>query len=320
MELKNKILLSVGAASFVVAGTAFGKIWKASQVRKNICQDHQSLLSFSSFHTAILVKIFPDEEAEDTGGIIPINSLNEKLLLEPLAGLKKIAEKHGAKFIYAGQRVLIPVKSKQLETKGIWDGLIIFEWASLQAYRNASQSPDYDKALHSFIRTYSSGFHRSSFFNMCIPVGLSMMRFIAYLKGIPNVLPLKKKKGALIPRAQELHSQMIRNINEVGDAKTPILIFNLIKPGNKEQAKNDAEYTNMMMLMFAEINTGPIHWGETAIIEGNAQFRTTLLVHYPSKEFFCGLMKSEFMNRVGKGKQLGDSVALMTTPIHMSKL
>ncbi len=64
---------------------------------------------------------------------------------------------------------------------------------------------------------------------------------------------------------------------------------------------------------------GPMHWGRAVTVEGDAHFTQFVAVYYPGIDHMHAMIGSTFMNRIGSGKQLGDSLAVATVPV-LSKL
>ena len=54
-------------------------------------------------------------------------------------------------------------------------------------------------------------------------------------------------------------------------------------------------------------------------VEGDARFTQFIAVYYPGIDHMQAMIGSTFMNRIGSGKQLGDSLAVATVPV-LSKL
>ena len=135
------------------------------------------------------------------------------------------------------------------------------------------------------------------------------------------------KKAQKIPKfAQGLIDRFQEDIDEHGreDGKSVCVLNFLKSSGNEGRKKGNAEYEQKMMMMFAEANAGPLHIGrvlEQSDDEPSTTFDRMAMVRYPSKRFFQELLSSSFMvgsgdgEGVGKGKSLGDSLAVATLPI-----
>ena len=64
---------------------------------------------------------------------------------------------------------------------------------------------------------------------------------------------------------------------------------------------------------------GPMHLGRAVTVEGDAEFSAVAAVYYPGIDYMQNMIGSTFMNRIGEGKQQGDSLAVVTVPF-LSKL
>jgi hypothetical protein len=98
-----------------------------------------------------------------------------------------------------------------------------------------------------------------------------------------------------------------------------VVVFNLIKPGDAAQRAADRAYTRSMMSAMAARAHGPMHVGRAVTVEGDARFSSVAVVYYPGIDHMKKMIGSTFMNRIGEGKQQGDSLAVVTAPI-LSKL
>jgi hypothetical protein len=98
-----------------------------------------------------------------------------------------------------------------------------------------------------------------------------------------------------------------------------VVIFNLIEPGDSAQQKANRRYGMSMFSSMAEGGYGPVHVGRAVGVEGEARFSQFVAVYYPGIDHVQAMVGSTFMNRIGSGKQLGDSLAVATVPV-LSKL
>ena len=120
-------------------------------------------------------------------------------------------------------------------------------------------------------------------------------------EAVPGVLAVKKRLEAL---------DGYRDVRE--DA---VVIVNLIRPGYAEQRKADSAYTGEMMRGMAEGGYGPMHIGRAVRVEGDYDFTQYAAVYYPGIDHMHAMIGSRFMNRIGQGKQLGDTLAVATIPV-----
>ncbi len=94
-----------------------------------------------------------------------------------------------------------------------------------------------------------------------------------------------------------------------------ILVVNLIEPGTAEQQAADNAYTGAMMRGMAQGGYGPMHMGRAVAVEGEHRYRQFVAVYYPGIDHMHAMIGSTFINRVGPGKQLGDTLAVATIPV-----
>ncbi len=97
------------------------------------------------------------------------------------------------------------------------------------------------------------------------------------------------------------------------------MVVYLLKPGTAEQRAADRAYSQEMMRGMAEGGYGPMHMGRAIPIEGEHGFEQFVAVYYPGIDHMHAMIGSAFMNRIGPGKQLADTLALATIPV-LSKL
>jgi len=94
-----------------------------------------------------------------------------------------------------------------------------------------------------------------------------------------------------------------------------ILVVNLTQPGTAEQQAADHAYTRAMMRGMAEGGYGPMHTGRAVSVEGEHHCKQFVAVYSPGIDHIHAMIGSTFINRVGPGKQLGDTLAVATIPV-----
>ena len=145
-------------------------------------------------------------------------------------------------------------------------------------------------------------------------LGMMRLRDIVLLR--KPILPFQPLafEDALPPvqakRKEILQLDDYRDIRE--DA---IVVVNLIQPGTTEQQAADSAYTGEMMRGMAEGGYGPMHMGRAVLVEGEHRFKQFAAVYYPGIDHMHAMIGSTFINRVGPGKQLGDTLAVATIPV-----
>ena len=55
--------------------------------------------------------------------------------------------------------------------------------------------------------------------------------------------------------------------------------------------------------------------GRGVAVEGEHRYRNFVAVYYPGIDHMHAMVGSTFINRVGPGKQLGDTLAVATIPV-----
>ena len=167
--------------------------------------------------------------------------------------------------------------------------------------------------------TYTHGATRSAGLNLMIPVGLFLLRLRDILLRNPSAFPFGPAGDDASP-AQKTMMKGLEQLDAFRQIKDDaIVIFNLIRSGNKEQRKADRSYALSMLSAMAEGSYGPMHAGTAVTVEGDARFTRFVAVYYPGIDHMHAMIGSTFIARIGGGKQLGDSLAVATIPV-LSKL
>ena len=107
--------------------------------------------------------------------------------------------------------------------------------------------------------------------------------------------------------------QVFEDYREIRD--DAVLIVNLILPGTADQRAADRAYNGAMMRGMAEGGYGPMHMGRAITVEGDLNYKQFVAVYYPGIDHMHAMIGSTFINRVGPGKQLGDTLAVATIPV-----
>lgn len=55
--------------------------------------------------------------------------------------------------------------------------------------------------------------------------------------------------------------------------------------------------------------------GSATRVEGEHRFKQFVAVYYPGIDFMHAMIGSTFINRIGAGKQLGDTLAVASIPV-----
>ena len=190
----------------------------------------------------------------------------------------------------------------------------IVQYPTRSAYDEMAARDDYRELLGGLAATYTQGFQRPCFLNLMLPQALLGLRMLDKLRRVPSHFPFVPAGDDLFPRLRAKRKeveqlQRLRHLSE--DA---VLIVNLILPGNKAQRSADRAYTRHMLGAMAEGAHGPIHMGRAVRLTGDANFEQVFAVYYPGIDYVVAMLGSTFMNRIGEGKQLGDSLAVASVP------
>jgi uncharacterized protein (DUF1330 family) len=289
-------ILSIVVLVGIVAG-----LWQHARylgLRRNRVEDRQSLLyPARTFHAVTFLRT-------EAGGSV----------IADVAALCLAVERNGKGIlVYAGQVGMSMVKSDQVPND--WDAIVLVQYPSREAFDRFRDSKDYEEAMAPFADSYTHGVIRGAKLNLALPLGLLVLRITDILRRRPSMLPYVPVGDDVMPQLK-LKIKEVEQLDAFRDLKDDaVVIFNLIKPGNDAQRKADRSYARQMMSGMAEGGYGPMHMGKAVTVEGSATFKTFAVVYYPGIDHMQAMLGSTFMNRIGGGKQLGDSIAVATIPI-----
>lgn len=227
------------------------------------------------------------------------------------AGIEEEVEKYHGKAVYLGRILRLALTSKQVDAvdRDIEGFVMVSEWDDFDTYFK------FEKAfqLASVKIVARQGFERKGLFNLATPHFLSIVRMYNYM--FSNVADLSKssKSSPLVEKAQ-----IIGDI--AGDENKGIYIWNWILDSEKEEERElDKAYGAKMMSMLSSYGGGPMHMGNSVNDERfSGKFNLVAGVYYPGVAFFKRLLSSEWMEGTLKGKQPGDSLAIVTTPLKLN--
>jgi len=293
---------SLGLLGFSAVGVCVWQHCRYLKARREIVQDQQAMLYPSrTFHAVTYLKVEPGTD-----------------VIGAVRSLRPVLESSGAgSIVYAGRVASAVVRSEQVESD--WDAVLLVQHDSREAFDAAQQRPEQREALASFEQVYVHGFQRPALPNLMLPQALLQRRVSDLLRRTPSAFPF-------VPAGDDAHPSqkaMIKDLQKLemhrhlgADA---VVVFNLIKPGDATQRAADRAYRQSMMSAMAERAHGPMHVGRAVTVEGDARFSSVAIVYYPGIDHMQEMMGSTFMNRIGEGKQQGDSLAVVTVPF-LSKL
>ena len=272
------------------------------KVRREIVQDRQPVLHPSrAFHALIYLKVEPGTD-----------------VIDAVRSLRPVLESPGAgTIVYAGQAAVALVRSEQVEND--WDAVLLVQYDSRQAFDAARERTELREALASFEQVYIHGFQRSVLANLVIPQALLKLRVTDILRRKPSHFPFVPVGDDAFP-SQKVMMEDLKTLEKLRHlCEDAVVVFNLIKPGDAAQRAADRAYTQSLMSAMAERTHGPMHVGRAVTVEGDAKFSAVAVVYYPGIDYLQNMIGSTFMNRIGEGKQQGDSLAVVTVPF-LSKL
>lgn len=268
------------------------------RIRRDVLGDRQPLLySGDTFHGLTLVKTGANES-----------------VIDEMRELRNLIETPGGGIVvYAGQVGAVAMASKQVSND--WSGLLLVQYPSRESYDEFSAGNAYREGVASFEDIYTHGVDRPVALNLLLVQGLGLLRISDFLRGAPSSFPFVPAGDGADPRLKEKLKELEQLDELRAISEDAVVIFNLIKPGDKAQRSADRAYTRKMLSGMAEGRYGPMHMGKAITIEGEADFDQFAAVYYPGIDFVQKMIGSTFMNRIAGGKQLGDSLALMTVPV-----
>jgi hypothetical protein len=294
------LFLVVGSAAAVIAA-----VWqhlRYLRVRRERVDDRQPLLyAGATFHTVTLLKI----EA----------GLGREGELATLRALRDAIEAPGGGcVIYAGLVGVTMAESTQLAND--WSAIVLAQYPSRDAFDRARETAEVRQVLDGCERSYVHGFKRSALPNLLIPIGLGVLRLRDIVLRREPILPFKPVADEdALPQIQ-LKRKEILKLDDYRDIRDDaIVIVNLIQPGTTEQRAADRSYVLEMVRGMAEGGYGPMHMGRAISVEGEHRFAQFAAVYYPGIDHMHAMIGSAFINRIGPGKQLGDTLALATIPV-----
>ncbi len=297
MSIVGTLLSLLGLIGLSSVGVCLWQHRRYLKARREIVQDQQPVLYPSqTFHAVIYLKGKPGQDVIDAS-----------------RSLRSALESSGSgRLMYAGQAAALLVRSEQVEND--WNAVLLVQYDSRQAFDAAQERTELRQALAGFEKVYIHGFQRPALTNLMIPQALLMLRATDLLRRTPSPFPFVPAGEAAFPAQKAMIKEVealekLRHLSE--DA---VVVFNLIKPGDAAQRAADRAYTQSMMSAMAERAHGPMHLGRAVTVEGEAKFSSVAVVYYPGIDHMQKMIGSTFMNRIGEGKQQGDSLAVATVP------
>ncbi len=295
------------AGGVTALGTA--AVWqhlRYLRVRRERVEDRQPLLyAGAAFHTVTLLKVEAAEGRE--GELATLRALRDA-----------IEAPGGVRVVYAGLVGVTMAESTQLAND--WSAVVLAQYPSRDAFDRRHESAEVGRVLGGCERSYVHGFQRSALLNLLIPIGLGVMRLGDILRRREPTLPFQQVADEdALPQIQMKRKETLQ-LDDYRDIRDDaVVIINLLKPGTPLQRAADRAYSLQMVHGMAEGGYGPMHMGRAIPVEGEHRFAQFAAVYYPGIDHMHAMIGSAFINRIGPGKQLGDTLAVATIPV-LSKL
>ena len=232
--------------------------------------------------------------------------------------LKPAVEAWGGKVVYTGQAVETLVVSEQLpkSLQATLEIVLITTWPGEAAFRSFRD----DHLAPEVWRSMSTGMWRNPIANALLPLGLGVLRLKSTMTGAHDLSTPQLDSSVIgdddmFGRIMALASK----VKEQGAPEDPVYVVNWLKGGTEVQRASDASYGLKMMEMLSQNGGGMMDVGSAVSIGGErGDFEIVAAVFYPGRAFFVQLIRSAWMHETVKGKQLGDSLAVLTVPLRKS--
>lgn len=300
-EGRVKIAFGITATLLAAALVAIAaQEYRYFEARRDVVADRQAIFHSSSvFHVATLLTLSDEQE-----------------LLSAVGSFADASEAAGGHVVYAG-KTFQSGSSPQVADEP-WDAFILVQFASQDAYARAASDPAYQNARARFASSYAHGMQRSSAFNLFIPIVLLAKRVGDYVTFTPNRYPFVPAEipadapAEVRDQRDQLLQRLLANREYGRDA---VVILNFLKQGDSDERKAMGGYGSAMFDLMAETGNGPVHFGRAVTVEGDATFDNLVIVYYPGVEYLAEMVQSTYFTGIFGGKQLGDSLALLTVPL-----
>ncbi len=292
--------LVVGIIALMMAG-----LWQHLRylgIRRERLEDLQPLLyPGTAFHTVTFLKV--DAALGREGELATLRTLRDAI---ESAGYGRV--------VYAGLVGVNMAASTRLAND--WSAVVLAQYPSKEAFDRQHEGPEFKQLLGGCERSHVHGFQRPVLLNLMLPIALGLMRLRDIVLRREPILPFEPLAHEdALPPIQAKRTEILR-LDDYRDIRDDaILVVNLIQPGTSEQRAADRAYTRAMMRGMAEGGYGPMHMGRAFLVEGEHSFKGFVAVYYPGIDHMHAMIGSTFINRVGPGKQLGDTLAVATIPV-----
>ena len=295
------------AGGVIALGTA--AVWqhlRYLRVRRERVEDRQPLLyAGATFHTMTLLKV---EAAEGREGELA----TLRVLRDAIEG------PGGGQVVYAGLPGMTMVASTQLASD--WSAVVLAQYPSREAFDRARETAEVGQVLEGCERSYVHGFKRPALLNVLLPIGLGVLRLGDIVLRREPILPFQPvAEEDALPQIRMKRKELVQLDDYRAIRDDAVVVVNLLKPGTAEQRAADRAYNGAMTRGMAEGGYGPMHMGRAIEVEGEGEveqrFAQFVAVYYPGIDHMQAMIGSAFMNRIGPGKQLADTLAIVTIPV-----
>ena len=294
-------LILVVAASILVAAGVWQHL-RYLRIRRERLEDRQPLFyPGAAFHAVTFLKV--DDALGREGELATLRAL-----------CRAIETPDGGRVVYAGLVGVNMAASTQLENE--WSAVAIAQYPTREAFDRQHEGDALAQVLGTCTRSYVHGIQRPMLVNLALPLLLGLMRLRDFVLRRERVLPFEPLPAEdALPPIQAKRKEILK-LDEYRDIRDDaIVVVNLIQPGTSEQRAADRDYTRAMMRSMAEGGYGPMHMGRAVRVEGEHRFENFVAVYYPGIDHMHAMVGSRFLNRIGPGKQLGDTLAVATIPV-----
>ena len=296
------MILLLALISFVLIGAAAWQLQRYHGVRRERLEDRQPLFyPGETFHTVTFLKV--------------ADSLGREGEFDALRALRHAIETpDGGRVVYAGLVAVNMAASARLPND--WSALVLAQYPSQDAFERQREGSELGQVLDGCERSYVHGFRRPAMTNLLIPLALGGLRVRDILLRRKPILPFEPLalEDAVPPiQAKRKEILALEDYRDIRD--DAILVVNLILPGTTDQQAADRAYSGAMLRGMAEGGYGPMHMGRAVSVEGEYRYKQFVAVYYPGIDYMHAMIGSTFINRVGPGKQLGDTLAVATIPV-----
>ncbi|MEM7018405.1 MAG: hypothetical protein AAF512_13820 [Pseudomonadota bacterium] len=285
----------------IIIATMIWQHFRYLDIRRNIVQDRQPVMYSSDvFHTVTFFAVADSDDVIDAARDF-VNFLEQQ---------------DAGELIYVGQAAF--TNGNTSVSARPWDGVVMMQYPSREAFTLLAQQDNYNGALGKFIRTFTHGMHRPQGTNIMLPQILLITSIIDRLKGnaLAPLEPISEVEINSSPRSAQLRgiTRRLHDVSTVNDEA--LVVFNLQRAGTPEQQAKDQQYGKKMITRMAHDAHGPMHMGQAIMLNDNdPDFEQVIIVYYPGANYFADLISSQFFQGIIGDKQLGKNLSVPTVPI-----